>query len=338
MPKAAGHSSPRLMDVAKVAGVSHQTVSRVINGSPLVAEPTRQRVVEAIALLGYRRNQAARALVTQKSGVIGVVAAGLGYFGPSSTIIGLESAARAEGYSLLLASLPEQTPEATQEAVDHLIGEAVEALVVIAPHETGLDFGQKSGLAMPVVVLNSEPHADLLSAGVDHVAGARMATQHLLDLGHRRIAHVSGPLDWYQARCRVQGWADALQAAGAEAADPLVGDWTAASGYEQGRRLAADPDVTAVFVANDQMSVGVIRAMVEGGRRVPEDVSIVGFDDIPEAPFLLPPLTTVNQNFLALGRGAVDLLLAVLREEAGSRSLLIPPELVVRSSTARVAV
>jgi DNA-binding LacI/PurR family transcriptional regulator len=337
MRREAGRAAPRLEDVALVAGVSHQTVSRVINGASSVAPATRERVLAAIQQLGYRRNSAARALATQKSGVIGVVAAGLGYFGPSSAVVGLEAAARAVGYSLILASLPQVTRAAAQEAIDHLVDEAVEALVMIAPGDTGIDFGAKSTIPVPVIVLDADPEHALLSVGVDHVAGARMATHHLLDLGHRRVDHISGPLDWYQAQSRVRGWSDTLSARSLTVPPPLVGDWSAASGYLHGRTLAADPEVTAVFVGNDQMAIGVLRAMVEAGRRVPEDVSIVGFDDIPESGYLLPPLTTVRQNFEDLGRGALSLLVGALRENRAEGITVIPPSLVVRASTARPA-
>jgi DNA-binding LacI/PurR family transcriptional regulator len=328
-------SAPRLEDVARAAGVSHQTVSRVVNGSPQVAPETRERVLAAIRKLGYRRNLAARALATQRSGVIGVVAAGMGYFGPSSTINGIELAARAEGYSLLLASLPEVTPESTREAIDHLVGRSVEALALIAPDDTGLDLGVGSTLPIPVVVLDAAPGRASLSVGVDHVAGARLATQHLIDLGHRRIAHISGPRDWYQAEARARSWRATLEAAGLEPPPPLQGDWSAASGYAHGRVLARDPRLTGVFVANDQMAIGAMRAFAEAGRIVPDDVSIVGFDDIPESGFLTPPLTTIHQNFVALGRGAVELLVAAIEGRGSDGSVVVPPKLVVRASTAR---
>jgi DNA-binding LacI/PurR family transcriptional regulator len=328
-------SAPRLEDVARVAGVSHQTVSRVINGSTKVAPATRDRVLEAVRELGYRRNNAARALVTHKSGVIGVVAAGLGYFGPSSTVVGLELAARAEGYSIVLASLPEVTAEATQEAIDHLVSESVEAIVLIAPDDTGLDLGIGSTLPIPVVVLDAAPGRASLAVGVDHAAGARLATQHLIDLGHQHIAHISGPQDWYQAQARVDGWRSSLEQAGLEAPDVLVGDWSASSGYALGRRVAKAGQATAVFVANDQMSIGVLRALAEAGLRVPQDVSIVGFDDIPESEYFTPPLTTVRQNFVALGRGAMELLDEAIGGHGAGGSVVVPPKLVVRASTAR---
>ena len=328
-------TAPRLEDVARVAGVSHQTVSRVVNGSTRVAPATRARVLEAVAELGYRGNSAAKALATQKSGVVGVVVAGLGFFGPSSTVVGLELAARAEGYGMVLASLPEVTQEATQDALDHLVGESVEAIVLIAPVDTGLDLGVRSRLPVPVVVLDANPVRARLSVGVDHEAGARLATQHLIDLGHRHIAHLSGPSDWYQAEARTFGWRGALEEAGLTVPEPLVGDWTASSGYRLGRQLAAESEVTAIFVANDQMSIGVLRALAEAGRTVPGDVSIVGFDDLPESEYFTPPLTTIRQNFVALGRGAMGLLTSAIRGELEEGTVTVPPKLVVRASTGR---
>ena len=315
--------------------MSHQTVSRVVNGSARVAPATRERVLAAVAELGYRGNSAAKALATQRSGVVGVVVAGLGFFGPSSTVVGLELAARAEGYGMVLASLPDVTPQATQEALDHLVSESVEAIVVIAPDDTGLDLGVGSRLPIPVVVLDANPLRARLSVGIDHEAGARLATQHLVDLGHQHIAHISGPKNWYQAEARALGWCRALEQAGLPTSEPLVGDWTASSGYALGRQLAATPDVTAIFVSNDQMSIGVLRALAEAGRKVPDDVSIVGFDDLPESAYFTPPLTTVSQNFVALGRGAMGLLTAAIRGEREEGAVTVPPKLVVRASTAR---
>ncbi|GAB3076806.1 LacI family DNA-binding transcriptional regulator [Pedococcus soli] len=341
MTKPVPRRRPSLQDVAEVAGVSHQTVSRVVNGSPSVAPATRDRVLEAIHELGYRRNSAARALATRRSGTIGVVVAGLGYFGPSSTVVGLEAAARAEGYSLVLVSVSETSPEAsnraTQDAIEHLIGESVEALVMIAPDDAGLDLGPGAQVPLPLVVLDSDPARAGLSVGVDHAQGARLATQHLIDLGHRHIAHIGGPANWYQAECRLEGWRSALASAGLTPGPVLTGDWTASSGYRHGVGLAADRDVSAVFVANDQMAIGVLRAMAEAGRRVPEDVSVVGFDDLPEAEYLFPPLTTVHQNFVALGRAALRELLGAINGEPGDGAVLVPPKLVVRGSTARRA-
>jgi DNA-binding LacI/PurR family transcriptional regulator len=326
-------NAPRMADVAARAGVSHQTVSRVLNGSATVREDTRQRVVAAIDELGYRRNSAARALVTRRSGVIGVVVAELSYFGPSSTVLGIETAARKAGYRTVLASLGDVSAEAFVEGFEHVASAGAEAVVLIAPRHTDLDLGS-GGLSVPVVVLDGEEARTPLCVGVDQYAGAALATQHLVDLGHRHIAHLTGPTEWFQAQQRERGWRDTLVRAGLEVAAPLAGDWSAASGYRVGQDLAHDRVLTAVFAGNDQMAIGLMRALGEAGRRIPEDVSIVGFDDIPEAAFLHPPLTTVRQDFSALGHEALRMLVGAL---AGHdvESRLVPPKLMARASTAR---
>lgn len=326
--------APRMADVAARAGVSHQTVSRVLNGSALVKADTRQRVLAAVEDLGYRRNRAARALVTRRSGIIGVVVSDLSFFGPSRTVVGIEVAARAAGYNTFLASLPDVSPSAVAEALEHVASAGAEAVVLIAQHDPGLDLGPGSGLAMPVVVLDGEPGRSALSVGVDQLAGAVLATEHLLGLGHRWVAHVRGPSSWFQAQQRHHGWRLTLERAGLDAPEPLMGDWSAASGYSCGQQLARDERVTAVFAGNDQMAIGLLRALAEGGRRVPEEVSVVGFDDIPEAGFLRPPLTTVRQDFEALGREALQMVVASLEgDQVGPR--LVPPAFVARASTAR---
>jgi DNA-binding LacI/PurR family transcriptional regulator len=321
-----------MSDVAARAGVSHQTVSRVVNGSTFVRPDTKERVLEAIVELGYRRNPAARALVTRRSGVVGVVVADLRYYGPSSTVIGIESAARAAGCSTILASLPDVTADAVEGALEHVMSAGAEAVVVIGHHDTGLDLGRGSEYGVPIVVLDGETSRSSLAVGVDQRAGAVIVTQHLIDLGHRRIAHLSGPPSWFQAQQRLEGWRLTLEHAGLPVSTPLTGDWSAAGGYLLGQQLAADRQVTAVFAANDQMAIGVLRALVEAGRRVPDEVSVVGFDDIPEAGFLSPPLTTVRQDFEALGEHAMRMVLGSLKGHL-VRSRLVPPQFIAREST-----
>jgi DNA-binding LacI/PurR family transcriptional regulator len=189
---------------------------------------------------------------------------------------------------------------------------------------------------VPLVALDVDPSHVTWSVGMDHEAGARLATQHLIELGHRTIAHVAGPRDWYQAEARDRGWRAAMAAAGLPADRHSYGDWSPASGYRQGRRLAADPRVSAVFAANDQMSIGVLRAMAEAGRRVPEDVSVVGFDDIPESEFLTPPLTTIRQDFTVLGQAALRLLVGAMSKDFPPEAQIVPPKLVQRKSTGRL--
>ena len=330
-----GLRPPRMADVARVAGVSHQTVSRVLNDFPSIRPETRQRVLEAIALLGYRRNTAARTLATNRSGSIGVITADMSHYGPASTMLGIESASRAAGYNLTLAALPEISPESLAAAVEQVLEQSVEALVVIVAHRAVLPLAQSLHIDLPVVVVEGDLSALPLTAGVDQVEGARLATRHLLDLGHETVAHLAGPDDWLEAQARKEGWRTALQDMGRPVPALLgEGDWTSRSGYEIAHALEWTDETTAVFAANDQMALGLLRALAEAGRRVPEDVSVVGFDDLPEAAYFAPPLTTVRQDFVELGRRAVGLILRVLAGEAEASVPLVEPTLVVRSSTA----
>jgi DNA-binding LacI/PurR family transcriptional regulator len=323
-----------MADVARIAGVSHQTVSRVLNDFPSIRPETRQRVLEAITLLGYRRNTAARTLATNRSGSIGVITADMSHFGPASTMLGIESASRAAGYNLTLAALAEITHDSLAAAVEQVLGQAVEALVVIVAHRAVLPLTQSLHIDVPVVVVEGDLSALPLTAGVDQVEGARLATRHLLDLGHETVAHLAGPDDWLEAQARREGWRGALRDMGRPVPELLgEGDWTSRSGYEIARS-ATWGNTTAVFVANDQMALGVLRALAEAGRRVPEDVSVVGFDDLPEAAYFTPPLTTVRQDFVELGRRAVGLILRVLGGEQDASVPLVEPTLLVRSSTA----
>jgi DNA-binding LacI/PurR family transcriptional regulator len=324
-----------MSDVAKLAGVSHQTVSRVINGSDQVRQETRERVVAAMRMLDYRPNPVARALVTGRSKTIGVVSFDTTLHGPASTLFGIERAAHDEGYFTSIISLRALDRASVLTAVERLRGQAVDGILVIAPQVSAAGAVAQVPADVAVVAVEAGPEDEVPLVTVDQFAGAAAATRHLLELGHRTVFHVAGPDDWMESRRRVAGWRHALQEAGAEAAEPLVGDWSARAGYELGRRLLAERDVTAVFVANDQMALGLLRVLHEAGRDVPGDVSVVGFDDVPEAAYFTPPLTTVRQDFMEMGRRSLHLLLAEI--ERGARSTtheIVPSELVVRASTA----
>lgn len=322
-----------MADVARLAGVSHQTVSRVLNEHPHVTPDTRRRVERAIGELGYRRNTAARALVTRRSATLGVVGVGSSNYGPANTLIGIEAAARAEGYSVAFVGLDQVDRVGMKGALDHLTGAGVEGVVVLSPTRSAVEAVSGLPTDVPVVTVGDGRSA----ADIDQVHGGRTATAHLLGLGHRTVHHVRGPGDWLEADARVQGWLTELQAHEVRAPACLAGDWSAASGYQAGVQLARQPDVTAVFVANDQMAIGVVRALSEAGRRVPEDVSVVGFDDIPEAAYLRPPLTTVRQDFAELGRRCLRQLVARIDGSPLEAGATILPQLVVRASTAASA-
>ena len=330
-----------MSDVAARAGVSHQTVSRVINGHPNVAPQTRERVERAIRELGYRPNTAARALVTGSTRTIGFVTVNINQYGPAQTLVGLERAARAAGYSLSVTVLDEATADAMRDAVDRFVAQSVDAVLALATYDDAVEALHAVHTPLPLVTVQSGGAVEEPAVGVDQVAGARLATRHLLDLGHRTVHHVTGPADSQESRDRIEGWRTELSAAGAPEPVCLHGDWTPSSGYEAGRRLAArrrdGEEITAVFLANDQMAMGLLAALHEEGIEAPRDVSVVGFDDLPEAPYLTPPLTTVRQDFAELGHRAVELVLARL---AGRELHLqpVPPELLVRSSSGPVPV
>lgn len=326
--------TPVMGDVARLAGVSHQTVSRVINGHPYIRPSTRESVERAIAQLGYQPNTAARALVRGRSGMVGIVTASGAFYGPRSAQNAVSAAARAAGYSVTSVELDDITHETLAAKVEELARLGVEGLVVVAGHDAAVEVARRREGVLPVVVVEGDLTRAPMSVGVDQVAGAMAATQHLIDLGHRRIAHVTGPLDWSESKARLEGWRLAMASAGLPAADVVHGDWSPASGYVAGQQLAGNPDVTAIFAGNDQMALGVLRALREAGRRVPEDVSLVGFDDIPEAAYLYPPLTTVHQDFAAVGRQAIAVLTAVLRGAEPPSGGLLPAPLVVRGSAA----
>lgn len=325
--------SPSMAQVAERAGVSHQTVSRVLNDASLVKEETRLRVLAAIEELGYRRNLAARMLATNRSRRIGMVTAHLALHGPSMIALGLQEAGHQEGYDVSIVGLSEFSSASLQSAVDRLCDQAVEAIVVAVAHREAAELTRSLQLSIPVVTVQGVVAGSPLSAGIDQGMGARLAVEHLLDLGHRHVAHVSGPLDWVEAEQRRVGWRRAHEDRGLLPGPEIEGDWSPASGHRAGLLIADDADVTAVFAGNDSMALGLLHALHERGRRVPGDVSVVGFDDLPEAAYYWPGLTTVYQDFSELGRRALHLALAGVRGDRDATLDLISPTLTVRDSS-----
>ncbi|MGS2643630.1 substrate-binding domain-containing protein [Streptosporangium sp. LJ11] len=325
-----------MADVATRAGVSHQTVSRVLNDHPNVRAETRARVLEAINELGYRRNMVARALVTRHTRTLGVVSFDTTLYGPASTVYGIEQAARAAGYFVSMVSLKTIDTAGVRDALGYLAEQSVDGIVVVAPQRSAAPALADVPTDVPVVAVEGSHAGDVSVVSVDQVEGARLATRHLLDLGHETVWHVAGPSDWLEADGRIEGWSEVLTAAGRPIPELLSGDWSPRSGYEAGLRLAATPGVTAVFVANDQMALGALRAFAELGVRVPEQISLVGFDDIPESEFFTPPLTTIRQDFGAVGKHSIEVLLRQM--EAGAEwsheRHVVPPRFVARASTA----
>jgi DNA-binding LacI/PurR family transcriptional regulator len=328
-----------MADVAQIAGVSHQTVSRVLNNHPAVRPETRERVLAAITTLGYRRNSAARALVTKRSATIGVIGFDTTLFGPASTLYGIEQAAHLAGYYVSVASNKTISRATVLDGVQRLAAQAVEGFIVIAPQREAFAAVAELPRDVPVVVVEGRTASWAPVVSVDQVQGGRIATEHLLGQGAETVWHISGPPDWLEAEGREVGWRAVLTGAGIEPPRVLRGDWTAGSGYRAGQQLAMQTGVDAVFVGNDQMALGVLRAFHEGGVRVPDDVLVAGFDDVPEAAFFTPPLTTVRQDFIAVGRICIELLLRRIDGDTSSdvRSI-VEPELIVRQSCDRAGV
>ncbi|MGO2745273.1 LacI family DNA-binding transcriptional regulator [Microbacterium sp.] len=325
---------PSIRDVARLAGVSHQTVSRVLNDHPSIRPTTKKRVQDAIGVLDYKPNLAARALVTSRMRTIGVLSATTGEFGPTSSIASIEDAAREQGYSVTTLNLPETTPEAIGEAIRQLGREQVSGIVAFAPQVRVFNVLRGMAVGVPLVSLQAASGSDGFTLSADQVAGARVITEHLIDLGHSDILHLAGPQDWIEAESRMRGYLDALREADLPTFPPIRGDWTADFGHFAGRELARRRDFTAVFAANDLMAIGLLHGFRDAGIDVPRDVSVVGFDDIPVAAHVWPPLTTVHQDFPELGRRAVGLLLAEIRGEQPPEFGPAVPQLRVRSSSA----
>jgi DNA-binding LacI/PurR family transcriptional regulator len=325
-----------MTDVARLAGVSHQTVSRVLNGHPNVREQTRLRVQAAIAELGYRPNRAARALVTGRSQVIGVVTQNTTLYGPASLLTAFEQAAARAGFAVSVGSVRDLDHRSISAAVEQHLAHRVAGIMVIAPVESAGEALDRLPHGVPLVTVDGDPRRSVPQVTVDQVAGAREATRHLLAAGHATVWHVSGPADWFDSAGRIEGWRQTLLEAGAEVPPVMPADWTAAAGYRCGQTLARMPEVTAVFTANDHLALGVLRALHEHGRRVPEDVSVVGFDDVPEAAYFIPPLTTVRPNFAAVAEAGLAMLLAQLDADGapGAQRRTIAPTLVPRRSVA----
>ncbi|SEJ68372.1 LacI family DNA-binding transcriptional regulator [Demequina mangrovi] len=333
MAKQGSAKAANIFDVARLAGVSHQTVSRVLNGMPNVRPATKERVEKAIAQLDYSPSPAARALVTRRTRTIGLITPGAVDFGPASIAMHFNLAARAARYSVDAVSTVDSDPALVRAALEGLLRQRVDAVVVVVAYAGALEVVRGLDLAIPVVAAASTARRDPRIVSIDQYRGARSAVQHLAELGHERILHLAGPAQAPDATERVRGWRDELAARRFEVVEPVHGDWTAESGH----RLGLEIDVAAgdaVFAGNDQMAIGLLSALRQRGLNVPEDVSVVGFDDIPEAGYLYPPLTTVRQDFEALGRQIMQKVLVALEEHDGETSdTPLPTRLVVRGST-----
>ncbi len=325
-----------ISEVAKVAGVSYQTVSRVVNRHQNVSPGTRKLVEGIIQDLGYRPNSFARSLVTRRSHRVGLITLGASYYGPSQTITSVETALREGGYTLLFATLSAPKLGELHSLIEQLLTQAVDGLVLIAPI-IGVPVAHIKELcgSVPFLLVDAEATVGAPALEINQLQGARLATEHLLKLGHTRIAEVSGPLNWWDARQRHEGLLGALAEHGLTLLDNVEGTWEAESGYHSVKRLLArSTGFTALVVGNDQMALGALRALREHGLKVPEDVSVIGFDNLPEASYYEPPLSSVQQNFSALGKQCAELIVALMEGTSPPVQTPLTPLLVLRSSTA----
>lgn len=333
MPKRAKRG-PSISDVAKEAGVSAQTVSRVSNGLSNVEESTRQRVEKAMQALGYRPNRAARALKSGQFKSIGVIMFSLSSFGNMKTLDAIVSVASEAGYSISLIPMPDPSSSKFPGAYSRLREQQVDGVIIIFDALLADQTDIRLPKDLPTVVIDSSPNSEYVMVDTDQESGAAQATRHLLELGHANVWHIGGPKASFSASHRAESWSTTLRDAGIEPPEVVHGDWTTESGYRIGRELAENPKVTAIFAANDQMALGAMRALHELGRRIPEDVSIVGFDDVDESPSFWPPLTTVHQNFQEVGKLCLEALLQLISGTSEpSRAQIVPTHLVVRAST-----
>lgn len=327
---------PTIVDVANLSGVSTQTVSRVLNDHPYVSEKTRKKVQAAIKKLDYRPNIAARALSNGQTNSLGFVGWNTTLYGPASTIHSVQSAARNRGYFTSTYSLKDMTIKDLEEALDEMRHIGADALLLNIPVDIDLGKIADRLTEIPTILLENENDLSIPTVNVDQVSGARAVMDELIRLGHEEIAHISGPQNWFDARHRLEGWQRSIKEYSLPTSKWIEGDWSARSGYEaMAQLLKLKRRPTAVFVANDAMALGALKLLNERGIKVPEELSIIGFDDIPEANFLVPGLSTIRQDFQELGRVAIELLIDSIKNGTQPpEATLIEPELVLRESVA----
>ena len=328
-----------LDDVAARCGVSYQTVSRVVNGSPLVAEKTRVRVLKAIADLNYRPNLAARRLATRRSNLIGMIGSHMTYYGPAQVMVSIEETAKRQGYNLIFSGVEKPGETELLAAIDDLCEQQVDGLVIGVRFEDWIAAVRKHCRGVPFVTVGNRIDDDIPGVVVDEFHGVRLATRHLLELGHQHIACISGPPDWPAAKERYRAWHTTIRKAGRQPGPHVQGDWSTQSGYEAAAQLLSSnpPAFTAIVACNDHMALGALRALHANKIRVPQQISIVGYDDLPESRFFEPPLTTVHHDFVAEGERCVKTLLRMINRDSIDTTLqVLGPELVVRESTTKL--
>ena len=340
---------PTIKEVASVAGVSTQTVSRVINDRPDVAPETRTRVQNVITELNYRPSALARSLISHRSHTLGVVTAGLDYIGPSRTLSGIASAAEDAGYSVLLKELPSFDTKEISPIFQAFLSRHVDGIIWAVPEVSENRkwiSNPPTDIEIPLVFLTMEHQNNLSIVSIDNYQGGHMAVSHLLEQGFRHIGHISGPLDWWEARQRKAGWNDALIEAGFAVKDHYwaEGNWSSESGSLAFQRLLEQyTEMDAIFIGNDQMALGVIQIARQKGLEIPDDIGLVGFDNIPESAYFCPPLTTMQQDHYSLAKLAVEEIIKTIESvwdgaelDGPVNSIILPPTLVVRQSSLHI--
>ncbi len=336
-----------IKDVAQAAGVSTQTVSRVMNKFSYVSEETRQRVESVVEELNYRPSTLARSLIQQRSYTLGVVTFGLKYIGPSRTLNGVADKADELGYMLLMKELDNFDINSIDDVIDSLLARQVDGIIWVAPeigdNHSWLD-ERLEKIPVPVLFLAMQPRDGISSIATDNYQGGVLAVQHLLDCGRKKIGHISGPMSWWEADERKRGWRETLTKAGLDAPEShcTEGNWSSASGELAFIQLLESfPDLDAVFVANDQMSLGVLGEAHRQNIKIPEQLAVIGFDNLPESAYFYPSLTTISQDLQMLGERSVQYVVEMIQARQGNQSVIaqsrfIQPTLIVRESTKRV--
>jgi LacI family transcriptional regulator len=333
-----------IKDVARQAGVSTQTVSRVINNRPDVSDETRAQVKTVIEALGYAPNVLARSLIQGRSNTIGVIGFGLEYYGPSHTLVGIEKKVYELGYSLQLGLLDRFDPEKMDNILAGLLARQVDGIIWAVPGQSGIHEWVSEKLSLiqiPLVQINQCEEEGCEVVATDNRFGAKIATRHLLEQGYQHIGIITGPMEWWEAAERYCGWEETMMQADYEDLDGMIfeGDWTAASGDVGLHTLLSNsPDIDAVFVSNDQMALGTFQAARRLGLDVPGRLGVVGFDDLPEAAYFYPSLTTIQQNPVELGALAVERMHLLIKanqsgEEPAPEVSWIKPRLIIRKSS-----
>jgi DNA-binding LacI/PurR family transcriptional regulator len=324
---------PSMIDVAKHAGVSHQTVSRVVNNDRNVTEKTRSKVLNSIEALGYRPNSAARALVTGVTSSIGIIGYNTKLYGPASTMHALQSKARDMGYDAHVISLETLTQDSIIDAINEHSLSGVKGVIINVPYIQEFSISEINGINIPKVFVEGPTENNLHSVNIDQVLGSQRAVQFLIENGHKKIAHISGPRNWFETEQRVMGWESTLAKNELQASVLFEGDWSPQSGYNAACEIIKEGSSTAIFCANDQMAFGVYKAAYESKLEIGRDISIVGFDGLPESEFFIPGLTTISQDFDEMGRASLNMLHNMFSKNMIQKNnILIKPKLVVRES------